>query len=52
MPDTEALLQTLNESHERFVQAMVTNDGNLAVLAYRNYIHVLAQVLKRWPFSS
>lgn len=39
------LIKMLNESHERFIQGIVAEDGALAMLAYRNYVEALAQVL-------
>ena len=44
-------LESLNESHERFVHAMVEDDDTLAILAYRNYVLALARVFKEMPFS-
>ena len=39
------LVEQLDESHQRFVTAIINNDGELAILAYRNYVLALSQVI-------
>lgn len=45
----EELIESLTESHNRFIEAIVANDGALAVLAYANYVRALAIVLEQPP---
>jgi hypothetical protein len=43
----QELITQLKESHERFVEALLEGNGELAMLAYANYVRGLALVLTR-----
>lgn len=44
--ELQGRLKSLNESHERFVEAIFRNDPLMAVMAYRNYIIALGLLLE------
>ncbi|HEV8612320.1 MAG TPA: hypothetical protein VGQ73_02345 [Gemmatimonadales bacterium] len=48
MSETEKaeLIHMLNESHERFIEGLVNDDGQLAMLAYSNYVRALGTLLE------
>jgi hypothetical protein len=46
-PTTAELITKLNQSHECFTKALLDSDGQLAMLAYSNYVHGLTLALQR-----
>lgn len=45
--ERKRLLESLNQSHAYFVQALLDSDENLALISYTNYVTALAVLLNQ-----